>query len=75
MALSIQECAESIATRLFTVNWMSHGREAMGDRIAIKSDEVDGEKDLGGYCYDAAKDAVEQELRAWLSSLDDKQER
>lgn len=71
MPLSIQECAESITTRLFTVNWNSHGSESMGDRIAIKEQTVDGENDLGGYCYDAAKKAVENELRAWLQGMDD----
>lgn len=70
MALSIQDCAESITTHLFTVNWMSCG-EAMGDRIAIKSQEPEGEADLGGYCYDAALKVVEDELRAWLKCLDD----
>jgi len=69
MALTIQECAESITTRLFTVNWMGND-EAIGDRIAIKSKEHDGEKDLGGYCYGAAQKAVEEELRAWLEGLD-----
>ena len=70
MALSIQECADSIVTRLFTVNWMA-SHEAMGDRIAIKEKTEDGEKDLGGYCYSAARDAVESELRAWLRSMDE----
>lgn len=68
--MTIQDCAESITTRLFSVNWMGN-HEAMGDRIAIKSKEHDGEKDLGGYCYDAAKKAVESELRAWLQGMDD----
>jgi len=71
MALNIQECAESITTRLFTVNWMANN-EAMGDRIAIKVEEHTGEKDLGGYCYEDAKKAVEDELRAWLKGLDSK---
>lgn len=73
MTLSIQECADSIVTRLFTVNWMSHGKEAMGDRIAIKEETGDGERDLGGYCYDAAKSAVEEELREWLRGMDEPQ--
>ncbi|MEW8193289.1 MAG: hypothetical protein AB2793_06245 [Candidatus Thiodiazotropha sp.] len=69
MPLTIQDCAESITTRLFTVNWMRHD-EKTGDRIAIKSQEPSGEMDLGGYCYDAAKKAVEDELRAWLHGMD-----
>lgn len=70
MALSLQECAESIVTRLFTVNYNSHGKEATGDRIAIKEKTPDGERDLGGYCFDAAEKAVTEELKAWLAGLD-----
>jgi hypothetical protein len=44
--------------------------EVTGDRIAIMSQVSNGEIDLGGYCYEAAKKAVEDELRTWLQSLD-----
>lgn len=73
MPLSIQDCAESITTRLFTVNWMSAGNEKMGLRIAIMSDEIVGEVEIGGYCYNDARKAVEDELREWLNSLDDRE--
>lgn len=42
----------------------------MGDRIAIKEKTEGSEKDLGGYCYEAARKAVEEELREWVRSLD-----
>ena len=71
MALSLQECAESIVTRLFTVNYGSHGKEATGERIAIKEKTPDGERDLGGYCFDAAEEVVIQELRTWILGFDD----
>ena len=70
MTLSLQECAESITTRLFTTDWGGN-HEAMGDRIAVKSKEHDGEKDLGGYCYEAAEKVVISELKAWIKSMDD----
>jgi hypothetical protein len=70
MALSIQDCADSIVTRLFTVNY-GRGREQVGDRIAIKQKCDAGEADLGGRNFDCAVQEVEEELRAWLQSMDD----
>ena len=71
MALSIQDCAESITTRLFTFDF-NGDLETLGSRLAIKFKKPDGiELELGGYCYNAAKRVIEDELRAWLKSLDD----
>lgn len=70
MALSLQECADSIVTRLFTVSYGAKN-EQTGDRIAIKVMRDAGEADLGGYCRDAAEKAVLDELRAWLQGMDD----
>jgi hypothetical protein len=52
---------------------MSAGNEKMGLRIAIMSDEIVGEVEIGGYCYNDARKAVEDELREWLNSLDDRE--
>jgi len=70
MALSIQECADSIVTRLFTINYGGK-TEQIGDRIAIKQKCGAGEADLGGRNFNCALKEVEEELRAWLQTLDD----
>lgn len=68
--MTIQDCADSIVTRLFSVMWGTDS-EQMGDRIAIKVKCDSGEADLGGRNVASARECVEEELRAWLQSMDD----
>jgi len=70
MALTIQDCANSIVTRLLTMNY-GGSAEQTGDRLAIKATVDSGEIDLGGHNRDSAEDAVIHELRAWLQGMDD----
>ena len=68
--LSIDDCAESITTRIFSVNFNGPD-EMIGTRIAIKTrrQPEEPEVNLGGYSYAAAKDVIRQELVAWVREI------
>ena len=68
--MTIQDCADSIVTHLFSVMWGTDS-EQMGDRITIKVKCDSGEADLGGRNVASARECVEEELRAWLQGMDD----
>lgn len=70
--LTIQDCAESIATLLFTVCYGTKS-EQEGDRLQIMVQCPAGEAGLGGWSKDAAIKRIEEELREWLRGMDTKE--